>query len=179
MGSPYVGEIRCFGFSFAPAGWAFCNGQLMPISENEALFAIIGTTYGGDGQSTYGLPNLQGRVPMHAGNGPGGFNTTIGEVFGTTSVTLTVNQIPQHAHAVFAESVAPGGGAEHSASPTSSAFIGSSNPDGIYKTTPTIDAPFSGVAIGSAGGSQPHENMQPYLALNFCIALFGIFPSQN
>ena len=179
MGTPFVGEIRCFGFNFAPVGWAFCDGQLMAISENEVLFQLIGTTYGGDGQSTFQLPNLQGRIPMHSGTGPGGFNTIIGQINGTPTVTLNSTQMPSHAHTVVSELIAPGGVNEHVATPTTSAFIGQSAPDQVYNTSPTINAPFSPLTIGSSGGSQPHENTQPFLALNFCISLFGIFPSQN
>jgi microcystin-dependent protein len=180
MSQPYTGEIRCFGFTFAPASWAFCNGQLMDISQNEALYTIIGTTYGGDGVNTFGLPNLQGRIPMHWGNGPGGFNTVIGQVQGQTTVTLTTNQMPAHAHVITADQVGSGGVPEKSATPNPNAFLGPSNPDGAFATAPgSIAANFASNAIGSAGGSQPHDNMQPYLAVNFCICLFGIYPSQN
>jgi microcystin-dependent protein len=179
MGTPFVGEIRCFGFNFAPVGWAFCDGQLMAIADNEVLFQLIGTTYGGDGQSTFQLPNLQGRIPMHSGTGPGGFNTIIGQINGTPTVTLNSTQMPIHAHTVVSELIAPGGVNEHVATPTTSAFIGQSAPDQVYNTSPAINAPFSPLTIGSSGGSQPHDNMQPYLALNFCISLFGVFPSQN
>jgi len=179
MSQPFIGEIRCFGFQFAPVNWALCDGQLLPISNFDALFAILGTTYGGDGQTTFALPNLQGRVPMHWGNGAGGFNTVIGEVQGTTTVTLTTAQIPQHQHAIDAAVVAPGGAPERTATPSASTYIGTSDPDGLYKSAPTLDAPFAPAAIGNAGSSLPHENRQPYLALNFCICLNGIFPSRN
>jgi microcystin-dependent protein len=179
MAQPFVGEIRCFGFNFAPVGWAQCNGQLMSIAQNTVLFAIIGTTYGGDGITTFALPNLQGQIPMHWGNGPGGFNTVIGQVQGTPTVTLTTNQIPAHAHTINSMRVPSGGALEHRAAPSSTAFISNSNPDGVYNTAPTINAPLSNLVIGSTGGSQPHDNMQPYLALNFCISLNGIFPSQT
>jgi microcystin-dependent protein len=179
MANPFLGEIRCFGFNFAPVGWAFCNGQLLAISQNAALFNLVGTLYGGDGVNTFALPNLQGKAPMHWGSGPGGFTTTVAEIQGNATVTLTSNQIPIHNHAIISQVVAPGGAAEHAASPPTGAYIGPSNPDGLYKTTaPTINAPF-GPAIGSTGASQPHDNMQPYLALSFCIALQGIFPSRN
>jgi microcystin-dependent protein len=183
MSQPYIGEIRCFGFNFAPSNWAFCNGQLMNISDNEALYTVIGTTYGGDGVNTFGMPNLQGRVPMHWGNGAGGFNTAYGQVQGSTTVTLTTAQMPAHAHTIMTAVVAPGGAPERTATPanpTHSTYIGTSDPDGLYKSPPpTLDATFAPAAIGGAGGSQPHENMQPYLALNFCICLYGIYPSQN
>ncbi|HEY1473318.1 MAG TPA: tail fiber protein [Pseudolabrys sp.] len=179
MANPFVGEIRCFGFNFAPAGWAMCNGQLMSISQNTALFSILGTTYGGDGQSTFGLPNLQGQIPMHWGNGPGGFNTTIGQVQGAATVTLLSTQMPVHNHGVASELIGAGGIGEHAAAPTNNTFIGPSAPDQIYSTSPTINASFLNSAIGSTGGSIPHDNMQPFLVLNFCIALLGIFPTRN
>lgn len=179
MANPFVGEIRCFGFNFAPSGWAFCNGQLLPISQNTALFSILGTIYGGDGQSTFGLPNLQGQIPMHWGSGPGGFNTVVGQVQGFSTVQLTISQIPIHAHSIVSGLIAAGGVNEHVAMPSGSAFIGPSAPDQIYNTSPTINAPFSSSAIGSTGASIPHDNMQPYLVLNFCISLLGIFPSRN
>ncbi|HEY0545752.1 MAG TPA: tail fiber protein [Pyrinomonadaceae bacterium] len=172
MSNPYVGEIRMFGGSFAPAGWAMCDGQLMPISENDILFTLIGTTYGGDGQETFGLPNLQGRVPMHAGQGPGiSGNYQIGEAAGTESVTLTTQQIPIHTHPMLASG--------------DSATL--PNPDGnvaseCVLTTPYIkDAPtvaMNNQIVSVVGGSQPHENMQQFLVLTFIISLFGVFPHQ-
>jgi len=179
MASPYIGEIRCFGFNFAPIGWAFCNGQLLQIAQADALFAILGTTYGGDGVTTFGLPNLQGQIPMHWGTGPGGFNTVIGEVQGATTVTLTTSQIPAHTHTITAGDLPAGGVVERLQSPTAVAYISASSPDQAYNSSPTLDAPFSPKAISTVGGSQPHENMQPYLVLNFCIALEGIFPTRN
>ena len=182
MSQSFVGEIRCFGFSFAPAGWAFCNGQTLPISQYETLYTLIGTIYGGDGQTTFAVPNLQGTVPMHWGNGSGpaaGFNTAIGQVQGAAVVTLSTAQIPQHQHTILTAVVAPGGAPERTATPSSSTLIGTSNPDGLYNSAPTLNATFSANAIGSTGGSQPHDNMQPYLALNFCISLFGVYPSRN
>lgn len=181
MSQPYVGEIRCFGFNFAPAGWQLCNGALLAISENETLFQLIGTTYGGDGQSTFAVPDLRGRAPMHWGNGPGGFNTSIAEILGTETVLLVPNQIPIHNHAIVAAIVAPGGATEHLANPTLAtvnAYLATSAPDQVYNTaSPTINTAFAGSAIGSNGGPQPHENRQPYLALNFSISLFGVFPT--
>ena len=180
MSQPFIGEIRAFGFQFAPSGWAFCNGQLMNIADNNALYAVIGTTYGGDGNVTFALPNLQGQVPMHWGTGPGGFNTSIGQVQGTTSVTLTQAQTPSHSHTITVMAVPSGGVVERTAIPTSVSYIADSNPDGVYnETTPTFDAPFAPNAITPVGGSQQHDNMQPYLAVNFCMSLFGIFPSRN
>jgi microcystin-dependent protein len=178
MATPYIGEIRAFGFSFAPVDWAFCNGQFVAIDQNPALFQILGTIYGGDGVSTFALPNLQGRVPMHWGNGPE--NTTIGQIQGTTEVTLTINQTPSHSHTFTADQTGPGGVVERSMAPTVNSFLGPSSPDRLYNTSsPTLDAPFAPSFISAVGGSQPHENMQPYLAINFCIALNGIFPARN
>jgi microcystin-dependent protein len=167
MAQPYVGEIRMFAGNFAPAGWMFCEGQLLPISENETLFNLIGTTYGGDGQSTFALPDLRGRIPIHMGNG-----FTLAETGGSEEITLTVNQLPAHSHAQRAV-------AEPGRSP---------NPQGnlLAKST-TFDAyindaastPMAANAISSVGGSQPHTNFQPYLCVNFIISLFGIFPSQT
>jgi microcystin-dependent protein len=179
MSTPYVGEIRCFGFQFAPVGWMFCNGQLLPIAQYDVLYAIIGTTYGGDGQTTFALPNLQGRIPMHWGNGPGGFNTVIGEVQGVTTVTLTVSQMPTHTHPIVVGDLPAGGVVDRVQSPSAAAYISASSPDQAYQSSPTLDAPFSPKALSTWGGSQPHDNMQPYLAVNFCIAFEGIFPSRN
>ena len=185
MSSPYVGEIRAFGFSFAPSGWAFCNGQAMSIANFQTLYAVIGTIYGGDGTSTFNLPNLQGYVPMHWGNGPGGFNTTIGQIQGVPSVTLTVGQIPQHVHTLTVQAVPSGGIVERTAIPkASTSFLADSSPGGMWNLPspppPSFNAQFSPNVLSAAvGGGQPHENRQPYLAVNFCISLFGIFPSRN
>ena len=179
MSQPFVGEIRCFGFQFAPSGWAYCNGQPMDISQNETLYTIIGTIYGGDGVNTFNMPNLQGQVPMHWGTGISGQTTSIGQTQGQTLVTLTQAQMPQHRHTIVAAVVAPGGAPERFATPSATTYIGTSDPDGLYNSAPTLNATFALAAIGGAGGSQPHENMQPYLAINFCISLFGIYPSQN
>lgn len=165
MAQPYVGEIRMFAGNFAPAGWMFCEGQLLPISENETLFQLIGTTYGGDGQSTFALPDLRGRIPIHQGNG-----FILAETGGAEEITLTVNQIPAHSHPLLASSgvstvTDPGG----NVSGQTGTFDG-------YQTTPgaTTMAPQS---ISPVGGSQPHTNFQPYLCVDFIISLFGIFPS--
>ena len=167
MAQPYVGEIRMFAGNFAPAGWMFCEGQLLPISENETLFNLIGTTYGGDGQSTFALPDLRGRLPIHQGNG-----FILAETGGAEEITLTVNQIPSHTHALL--------GSNNQAS----SFAPLNQVGGITQlatTTPyTTDNPavaLSPQAVGSVGGSQPHTNFQPYLCINFIISLFGIFPS--
>ena len=173
MSNPYVGEIRMFGGSFAPAGWAFCNGALMPISENETLFNLIGTTYGGDGQTTFALPDLQGRTPVHQGQGPGiTQNYTIGEVAGVEQVTLTTQQIPVHNHAWVASS-ALGTGSD----PTNS-LLAQHPTASPYSVAPPTGA-MNAQMVSIVGGSQPHENMQPYLCITYIISLFGIFPSQN
>jgi len=172
MGQPYIGEIRMFGGNFAPAGWAFCDGQLMPISENDALFTLIGTTYGGDGQETFGLPNLQSRIPIHFGTGAEGITRQIGEMAGVEQVTLTTQQIPIHNHA-FLASTATG---------TQNAPAGEVLASGSTVLTYRPQAPTQPLAaqtIGIAGGSQPHDNMIPFLCINFIISLFGIFPQQN
>jgi microcystin-dependent protein len=169
MAQPYVGEIRIFAGNFAPAGWMFCEGQLLPISENETLFNLIGTTYGGDGQSTFGLPDLQGRLPMHFGNG-----FILAETGGAEEITLTTQQIPSHPHA-FLCSTSPAG----SKTPVNQV---PALAQAATITTYGTDAPIvqlNSQAVGPAGGSQPHTNFQPYLCLNFIISLFGIFPSQT
>ncbi len=167
MSSPFIGEIRMFGGNFAPAGWAFCNGALIPISENDALFNLIGTTYGGDGQSTFALPNLQSRVPVHVGPG-----FALGQSGGTEAVTLTTSQIPAHSHVPQAFTTA---GNLNTPAAGVWAF---SNSGTLYGDT-APSSPFAPTAIGSSGGSQPHDNMVPFLAVNFILSLFGIFPSQS
>lgn len=173
MGEPFVGEIRMFGGSFAPAGWAMCQGQLMPISENETLFNLIGTTYGGDGQETFGIPDLQGRVPMHAGQGPGiSQSYQLGEEAGVESVTLTAQTTPIHTHAFVA---------------TSNTALSTSPSDNIMAagittkmyTEDVANQPLNSTVITPQGGSQPHDNIQPYLCITFIISLFGVFPSQS
>lgn len=167
MAQPYVGEIRMFAGNFAPAGWMFCEGQLLPISENETLFQLIGTTYGGDGQSTFALPDLRGRIPIHQGNG-----FILAETGGAEEITLTVNQIPAHSHAALA-TVNPAS----SNSPTNN-LPAASNVFGVFPYG--SDAPRSTLvpsSVSSVGGSQPHTNFQPYLCVDFIISLFGIFPS--
>jgi len=167
MAQPYVGEIRMFAGNFAPAGWMFCEGQLLPISENETLFQLIGTTYGGDGQSTFALPDLRGRLPIHQGNG-----FILAETGGAEEITLTVNQISAHSHPLL--------GSQNTASTT--------DPTGNMGARVTVasvfpygtDAPLqplSPQAVSPAGGSQPHTNFQPYLCIDFIISLFGIFPT--
>lgn len=178
MSQPYIGEIRCFGFTFAPRDWAFCNGQIMAIAQNTALFSILGTTYGGNGTTTYALPNLQGQIPMHWGQGTSGLNTTIGEVQGQPNVTLTVDQMPAHNHAI--SSADPGNPANRLAGPSPTAYLSNTKGSQGYQNPPvTPNANFSPNAITLAGNSLPHDNMQPFLTLNFCISLSGIFPSRN
>jgi microcystin-dependent protein len=171
MGQPFVGEIRMFGGTFNPLGWEFCNGQLLPIAENDALFQLIGTTYGGDGQSTFALPNLQSRVPVHQGQGSGLSSYALGEMAGVEAVTLTVNQTPVHTHAFTASTA---GGTDNNpgnnviADGPALAFI-EANPN----------TAMAAQSIGPVGGSQPHENRMPVLAINYIISLFGIFPNRS
>ena len=165
MAQPYVGEIRMFAGNFAPAGWMFCEGQLLPIAENETLFQLIGTTYGGDGQSDFALPDLRGRIPIHQGNG-----FILAETGGAEEITLTVNQIPAHSHALLA-STAPGTEA------TPGQHLLAAPPGtGLYVEDPASAALYT-MAVTATGGSQPHTNFQPYLCVSFIISLFGIFPS--
>lgn len=164
MAQPYVGEIRMFAGNFAPAGWMFCEGQLLPISENETLFQLIGTTYGGDGESTFALPDLRGRLPLHQGNG-----FILAETGGAEEITLTVNQIPAHSHPFLATSQAAS-----DRNPTDKTLAQA------LTTIYIVDAPtlsLNPVSVGPVGGSQPHTNFQPYLCVDFIISLFGIFPS--
>jgi len=165
MAQPYTGEIRMFAGNFAPAGWMFCEGQLLPISEYDQLFTLIGTTYGGDGQSTFALPDLRGRVPLHMGNG-----FTLAETGGVESVTLTVSQMPAHSHPLLA----------------STSLASQQNVSGNVLAEATLFNPYINVnptaamnaaAVSSIGGSQPHDNFQPYLCVDFIISLFGIFPT--
>jgi microcystin-dependent protein len=166
MAQPYVGEIRIFAGNFAPAGWMFCEGQLLPISENETLFQLIGTTYGGDGESTFALPDLRGRLPLHQGNG-----FILAETGGAEELTLTVSQIPGHSHPFLAAGSAPG----NQISPAGNLPAQSYNVVPYINSSPT--GSFNTAAIASVGGSQPHTNFQPYLCVDFIISLFGIFPS--
>lgn len=171
MANPYVGEIRLFAGNFAPLGWAFCNGSILPISGNETLFNLIGTTYGGDGQQTFALPDLRGRVPVHQGTGPGLPNVAIGQMMGRETVTLNTAQMPAHNHLVTATSAAanPAAGPRGVLANASAAMYGSL----VVPTTPMAAG-----AVSSAGGTQPHDNMAPSLGLNFIISVFGIFPSR-
>jgi microcystin-dependent protein len=172
---PFVAEIRIFPFNFAPKGWAFCNGQILPISQNTALFSLLGTTYGGDGKSTFALPNLQGNAPMHPGQGPGLSLHDLGETGGSQTVTLLQTEIPAHSHSAGAQTVPLGGiaapsGATLSRPASGNLYFTPGSPT-IVNMDPNILAP--------AGGSLPHNNIQPYLTLNFCIALQGVFPPRT
>jgi microcystin-dependent protein len=171
MSQPFVGEIRMFGGNFAPAGWMFCQGQLLPISENETLFNLIGTTYGGDGESTFALPNLQSRVPIHAGTGSDGIAYQIAEMVGVETVTLNTNQIPVHSHPMLA-STAIGSLSD----PTNN--LTSESPSIKIYSAQVPGAALDPNAVTPVGGSQPHDNLQPYLCISFIISLFGIFPTQ-
>jgi microcystin-dependent protein len=170
MAQPFVGEIRMFGGNFAPQGWAFCDGQLVPISENETLFNLIGTTYGGDGQSTFALPDLRSRVPVHQGQGSGLSNHVVGEAFGTESVTLTTAQMPTHSHVPVATS---SGGT--STSPTGATWA--SWPDTQFADAGAALTPMAPNAMGTAGNGQPIDNIPPVTVITFIISLFGIYPS--
>jgi microcystin-dependent protein len=168
---PFIGEITMVGFNFAPKNWAFCNGQLLPINTNQALFSILGTTYGGNGTTNFALPDLRGRVPIHAGQGPGLTPRTLGEKSGEATHTLLLTELPTHNHSQLGVSNAAGtqlvAGSNVLAVSSAKPYAAPSNPTAAMGVT------------GSAGGSQPHENMQPYETINFVICLFGIFPSRN
>lgn len=166
MADPYLAEIRLMSFVFPPKGWALCNGQLLPINQNQALFSLLGTTYGGNGQTNFALPNLRGRVPIHEGAG-----NTLGQAAGEEAHTITQAEMPTHTHAVAVSTTATGG----TASPNG-AFLGGGN--NAYRAGPASTTLHPG-SLASVGGSQPHENRQPFLTVSFCIALQGIYPSQS
>jgi microcystin-dependent protein len=168
VSDPFIGEIKIVGFNFAPRGWAFCNGQILSIAQNTALFSLLGTTYGGNGQTTFALPDLRGRVPIHPGQGPGLSNYTQGQLAGSETVTLLSTQMPAHTHTVNASTQS-----DITGNPTSNFPAGGASYDTTANTT------MDPAMIGNSGGNQPHSNLQPYLAINFCIALEGIFPSRN
>jgi microcystin-dependent protein len=172
MSNPFIGEIRMAGFNFAPVGWAYCRGQMLAIAQNDALFALIGTTYGGDGVTTFALPDLRGRLPINQGQGPGLGNYVMGQQAGAETVTLLTTQIPTHSHVVNAASdgtrnADPGGN-----------LLGSGEAD-VYTHDGANTVSLSANVIAPSGGTQPHENMQPFLCINFIIALEGVFPSRN
>jgi microcystin-dependent protein len=175
MSDPFLSEIKMMSFNFPPKGWAMCNGQLLPINQNQALFSLLGTTYGGDGRTTFALPNLQGAAPMQWGQGPGLSNRDLGEVGGTGTVTLAESQIPSHTHQVM------GGGPAETNDPGPNVILGTARGANIYAPPPGPPGlvSMSPQALTSAGGSQPHNNMQPYLTLNFCIAMQGIYPPRS
>ncbi len=175
MADPFVAEIRIFPFNFPPKGWAWCDGQLMPLSQNTALFSLLGTTYGGDGKSTFALPDLQGRAPMHPGQGPGLSLHDLGEEGGSETVTLLESEIPSHNHAMMA-STQPG----EDASPNPSEALARSVGASLYQTTVNANlVQLSPNALTPAGGDAPHNNMMPYLTFYFCIALQGVFPPRT
>lgn len=172
---PFVAEIRIFPFNFAPKGWAFCNGQLLPLSQNTALFSLLGTTYGGNGKSNFALPDLQGRAPMHPGQGPGLSLHDLGETGGSETVSLLQSEIPSHAHVLrassdVADNNAPGG--RMVAKPPGRGA-------NLYTTAASPVVPMNASGLAPAGGDAPHNNLQPYLTLNFCIALQGVYPPRT
>ena len=176
MTNPFVAEIRIFPFNFAPTGWAFCNGQLLPLSQNTALFSLLGTTYGGDGKSNFALPNMQGNAPMHPGQGPGLSLHDLGETGGSATVSLLESEMPSHPHAL---QDSPRDATLENPGPNNG--LGRTAPQQLYlqsASTPQLVA-MSSNTIAPAGGDQPHNNLQPYLTLNFCIALQGVFPPRT
>ena len=174
MADPFIGEIRAVGFNFAPTGWAQCNGQLLAISQNTALFSLLGTYYGGDGKTTFALPNLQGYAPMDQGSGPGLSTRVVGEMGGEPSVTLLTPQMPAHTHA------AANAAASTADAPTNAVFGGGGRgKEPAFAPATGSTTLMNGAAVGTAGGNQPHNNMPPYLVLNFIIALQGVYPSRS
>jgi microcystin-dependent protein len=171
---PFVAEIRIFPFNFPPKSWAFCDGQILPLSQNTALFSLLGTTYGGDGKSNFALPNMQGNVPMHPGQGPGLSLHDLGETGGSQTVTLLESEIPSHSHGLMANAFPADLPTPSPAQAYARAF-----PGHAYKATTTNITLMSDNAIAPAGGDQPHNNLQPYLTLNFCIALQGVYPPRT
>jgi microcystin-dependent protein len=180
--APYIGEIRIFAFNFAPRGWAFAQGQILPISQNTALFSILGTTYGGNGTTTFALPNMSGYAPLNQGQGPGLSFYSLGETNGTTTETLLLTELPNHSHGLNFAVANPANAAQSVGTPANNAFLATSGPAFAYTAppiTPGTLVNFAPTAIGFTGGGQPHENRQPYLTLNYCVALQGIFPPRN
>jgi microcystin-dependent protein len=171
---PFVAECRIFPFNFAPKGWAFCDGQILPLSQNTALFSLLGTTYGGDGKSNFALPNMQGNAVMHPGQGPGLSLHDLGETGGSDTVSLLESEIPSHAHSILSN-INP----SNLAAPSPARSFARAAPGQAYTSTISNIVQFSGNAMAPAGGDQPHNNMQPYLTLNFCIALQGVFPPRT
>lgn len=175
MADPFVAEIRMFPFNFAPKGWAFCDGQLLPLSQNTALFSLLGTTYGGDGKSTFALPDLQGSSPLHPGQGPGLSSYDLGQQGGSQFVTLLVSEIPVHTHSIMASGNPPPANA---GTPDPSVALARSSGATVYLQAPANMGAMAPQALAPAGGSLPHNNMMPYLTVNFCIALQGVFPAR-
>ena len=176
MSNPYVGEIRLLGFNFAPMGWIPCDGRLLAIAQYDVLFALIGTIYGGDGVTTFAVPDLRGRIPVHQGQGPGLSTYVLGQKAGTETVTLTMNQIPSHTHQMVATTAAANTG-----TPGSAVLPGTVSNQTMYVTDTSGGTPFTMApqSMTTAGGSQPHENCMPTLTVNYAISAFGIFPSRN
>ena len=174
MADPFVAEIRIFPFNFAPKGWAFCDGQLLPISQNTALFSLLGTTYGGDGKSTFALPDMQGNAPMHPGQGPGLSLHDLGETGGSETVSLLESEIPSHSHGMNAQNAVT----SQIADPTGATFTRPASGN-LFTTNLSSPVNMAPQALAPAGGDQPHNNMMPYLTLNFCIALQGVFPPRT
>jgi microcystin-dependent protein len=172
---PFVAEIRIFPFNFAPKGWAFCDGQILPLSQNTALFSLLGTTYGGDGKSNFALPNMQGNAPMHPGQGPGLSLHDLGETGGSETVTLLESEMPSHSHALQSASPSFAGSANDPTGNVLAKAVGIN----AYTTVLSPLVTMADQAIAPAGGDQPHNNMQPYLTLNFCIALQGVYPPRT
>ena len=170
MADPFVAEIRIFPFNFAPRGWAWCDGQLLPISQNTALFSLLGTTYGGDGKSTFALPNLQGRSPLQHGQGPGLSPRWLGESGGAADVTLTATQVPSHGHGLLASTSATSG------SPEGTSLANVANGAAAYRMPGTATKLMAADSVATVGGGAPHNNRQPFLALHFCIAMQGVYP---
>jgi microcystin-dependent protein len=175
MADPFVAEVRILPTNFAPTGWAFCDGQLLPISQNTALFSLLGTTYGGDGKTTFALPDLQGQAPMHPGQGPGLSNHDLGETGGAQTTTLPESEVPAHAHAIRADAADP---ADVQA-PSGAVVLARSQGGSAYQTDTASLVAMAPASVATTGGGQPHNNMQPYLTLSFCIALQGVFPPRS
>jgi len=176
MSDPYLAEIRMFGGNFAPRNWALCNGQILPISQNTALFSLLGTTYGGNGQSNFALPDLQGRSPMHWGNGAGLSSRSLGEEGGENSVTLLSTEMPQHSHAISGATIASSNPGE---TPFANTLFTNSGPNQLYATALTSLVQLAPESVTFQGGSLPHNNQQPFLAVTFIICLGGLFPARN